>query len=186
MFSYLYQKLSEFLNSVTQDCLLPLEFVLLHRKCHLQQILLFSLMHTLQPRSHTCTRIPARVHDMSTIVMLCLIQQRLDTWLGEAPGTSIQRLFLGPDDVLSIGVAVQVVFDLGPREWMQLLDPGNGGGIIPDFLAVLEKCYVYLTCAEYDALDFIMGLNISAFVRRIGNDPLEVGLAGELADRRAS
>lgn len=54
----------------------------------------------------------AGIQDVPAIVILGLVEQRLNTWLGETPCAGIQRLLLRPDNVLSIGVAVEVVFEL--------------------------------------------------------------------------
>lgn len=60
-------------------------------------------------------------------MVLCLVEQGLYSGLDETPGSGIERLFLTPDDVLGVGVAVKVLLKLLPGEWVQLFDTGDGG-----------------------------------------------------------
>lgn len=69
---------------------------------------------------------------MFPIMIDRLVQQRLDSRLREAPRARVQRLFLAPHDVLGVRVHVEIFFELGPRERVELLDAGDGCGA--DFL----------------------------------------------------
>ena len=66
---------------------------------------------------------------MFPVMVFSVVQQGFDSWLGEAPGTGVQRLFLSPDDGFCIGVHVEVFFQLGPGEGVQLFDSGDGDGV---------------------------------------------------------
>jgi hypothetical protein len=79
------------------------------------------------------------------IVMLGLVQQSLDSRLSEDPCTGIGRLLLAPDDGLGVGVRIQVLFELLPREGEQLLDTGYGDIFEALIGAVLDECGVDLT-----------------------------------------
>jgi len=64
---------------------------------------------------------------MFSVVVFCLVQQRFNSWLSETPSTSVQGLFLAPNDGLGVGVFVEVIFELSPWEWIQLFNTGDGG-----------------------------------------------------------
>lgn len=80
-----------------------------------------------QARSHARTRVSACVHDVFPIMMLRLVEQGLNSWLGKAPCSSVQRLLLAPYDCFGVRIRVQVFPKLGPGEGVQLLNAGDGG-----------------------------------------------------------
>lgn len=49
----------------------------------------------------------------------------------------------------------------------------------------VESC-VCLAGAENDAVAFFLGFDVARLVGGVGDDPLEVGIAGEIFDGRAS
>ena len=120
----------------------------------------------------------AGVQDVAAVVVLGGVQQGLDTGLGVRPGTGVQGLLLAPNDVLGVGVAVQVLLQLGPGEGVQLLDTGDGGVADAVGLTVLDQRGIHLTRAQDDALDLLGGIDGSA-VSVVGDDPLEVGVFAE-------
>ena len=73
-------------------------------------------MRPLQPRRHTRTGIPPCIHDVFPVMVLGLVQECLDSRLGEAPSACVQGFFLCPDDGLGIWVGVEVLAQLGPGE----------------------------------------------------------------------
>lgn len=91
---------------------------------------------------------------------------------------------MGPDDVLGVGVGVEVLLKLSPREGVELLNTSNGSVGNAILLAVLVKSSIDLTSTENDALDLLLRLNLvlALGVSRVGNDPLEVRVASELLD----
>ncbi len=89
--------------------------------------------------------IAACVHDVFPIVMLGLIQECFNTGLREAPCTCIQRLFLCPHDCLSIGVLVEILSKLSPREGVQLFDAGDGSLVVLVLSAMFVKSDIDLT-----------------------------------------
>lgn len=115
-------------------------------------------------------------------MVLRLVEERLDAGLGEAPGARVERLLLRPDDGLGVRVHVEVLAELGPGERVELLDAGDGGGGELVFGAVLVQGDVDLAGAEDDAVDLVRGEDGVVFVGRVGDDPLEVRLAGEVFD----
>lgn len=118
-------------------------------------------------------------------MVLSLVQQGLNTWLSVTPGARVQRFFLGPDNVLGIGVAVQVLLELRPREGVQLLNTGNGRVANVVSLTVFHKCSVNLARANDHTLNllrFIDGLSV-VWVR---DDPAEVRITGEFRKRGTS
>ena len=145
-----------------------------------QQVILLLQMATLQSRGNTRARIPARIHDMFPIMVVRLIQQRLDPRLGEAPRARVERLLLAPDDVLSVGVGIEVVTQLGPGEGVQLLDARDGDVVDLLVEAVLLQRGVHLSGANNNALD--RGRRGDGVIR---DDPAEMRVAGELVDRGA-
>lgn len=141
-------------------------------------------MTALETSGDTGTRVSASVENVLPVVVLGLVEQRLNAWLRETPGTCIKRLFLCPNDRLGIGVGVEVFLQLSPWEGVELLNAGNGsvGEVVG--LAVLNQGSVDLTSAENDTLDFLLWLDLELgrLVCRVGNDPLEVGVTGEVLD----
>jgi len=151
-------------------------------------------MRSLQTRCHTSTRRSSSIHDVLPVMMFRVVQQRLDSRLHETPRSSIQWLFLRPHNRLRVGVHVEVVLEVLPWEWVELLDTRDGGR--GDFVggAVLVDGGVGLASTDDDALDLfgsVNGVCLGAlcdfwrFVGRVGNDPSEVGVAGEVFDVRA-
>ena len=142
-------------------------------------------MHVLQARGHRRTRSATSVHDVLPVVVLRLVEQRLDPGLREAPRARIQRLLLAPDNRLGVGVHVQVLLELLPRERVELLDARKRHVVNLVVGAVLVECRVDLAGAEHDAVNLLGGLDGAGLVGRIGNDPLEGRIARELLNRRA-
>lgn len=122
---------------------------------------------------------------MLAVVVLCLVEQRLDTRLGVAPGTRVQRLLLGPDDRLGVGVQVEVLAQLFPGEGVELFDAGDGDVVDVVVGAVLVQGGVDLPRAEDDAVDLVVRLDGAGLVRRVGDNPLELRVAGEFFDAGA-
>ena len=118
-------------------------------------------------------------------MMFRIIQQRLDPRLREAPRARIQRLLLRPDDRLGVGVLVEVLAELGPGEWVKLLDAGDGGFVEFVLGAVFVEGDVDLAAAEDYAVDFFGWGDVVGLVGGVSDDPLEVGFAGEVFDGRA-
>ena len=162
-----------------REPLLALQLVLLDRKRHLQQRLLLVLVRDLESSRDGRTGVASCVHDVPPVVVLCFVEKRLDPGLCEAPCTGIEWLFLAPDDVLCIGVRVEVVLELLPWERVKLFDACNGNVLFAPRLALLDERCIHLTCANNDSVDSLMRLNLTSSVRRILDDPLEVGVSGE-------
>lgn len=154
-------------------------------KCIFKEFLLFLDVDGLETASHRRTRGTTSVEDVATVVVLCCVQQRLKTRLSEAPGTSVQRLFLGPNDVLGVGVAVEVLLQLSPGEGVQLLNTSDGGVADALGLTVLDQSGVHLTRADDDSLNLLRLIDLVA-VGRVRDDPLEVSVTGEFIEVRAS
>jgi hypothetical protein len=141
-------------------------------------------MARLQTRRHTRTWIPARIHDVLAVVVFGMIEECLDARLSEAPGTGVERLLLAPDDGLGVGVHVEVLFQRFPGKGVELLDADDGCVLDALVGAVLVESGVDLACAEDDTLDFV-GFGNAVAVLGVGDNPLELGLAGEFLDIRA-
>lgn len=142
-------------------------------------------MGSFQTTGNTGTWIPSSVEDVSPVVVLGLVEQGLDSWLDETPGTGIERFLLAPDNILSIGVAVEVLLQLLPWEWVQLFNSGDSGvGDVVGGTVFLEGS-VDLARAENHTFD-LLGLVNGVSVLGIGDDPLEVRFAREVLNRRSS
>jgi hypothetical protein len=164
--------------------LLALELGLLDVESGIQQVLLFFHVAALETSGDTGAGVSTSIENVSSVVVLGLIQQSLDTGLCEGPWTCIERLLLGPDNVLGVGVGVEVLLELSPGEGVELLNTGDGGVGDAVLLAVLVQSSVDLTGTKDDALNLLLGLDlVLAFsVGRVGDDPLEVRVASELLD----
>lgn len=168
--------------------LLSLELVLLDRPRHLQQILLLLQMTGLETSRDRCARVATGVHDVLAIVVLRVVQQRLDTRLRERPCAGVQRLFLTPDDRLRVRIRVEVLLELRPWEGVELLDPRDGGVLEVVRLAVLEQRSKHLSGAENHSVNLVVRLDlevVDTLVRRVRDDPLEVRLARKVLDAAA-
>jgi hypothetical protein len=153
--------------------LLALELVLSDSERHLQQLLLLLLVCVLQASCHRGRGVTTSIHDVLAIVVLGLVQQSLDSRLCEAPGSGVKRLFLGPDNSLGIGIHVEVLLELLPREGVQLLDTSQCHVVNLVVFAVLVQAGPNLTGAKNDSINLFRSLDSSSLVLRIGDNPLE-------------
>lgn len=113
-------------------------------------------------------------------MVLGVVQEGLNARLSEAPGTGVERLLLRPDDSLGVGVLVKVLLKLLPREGVELLDTSEGNIVDVVVSTVLVQGSPDLASAQDDALDLLGLLDGAGLVLRVGDNPLEVRLAGEL------
>ena len=132
-------------------------------------------MGGLEARSDGGRGVPAGVHDVLAVVVLRLVEERLNTRLGETPCARVERLFLSPNDGLGVGVVVEVVLELLPGEGVELLDAGDGDVIDVVVGAVFVEGGVDLAGAEDDAVDLLGGLDAAGGVLGVRDDPLEGG-----------
>lgn len=160
--------------------LLPLELVLSHGKSALQKILLLLGVRRLETGGHRRAGVAAGVHHVLAVMVLRAVEQSLDARLSVAPGTSVERLLLRPDDGLGVRVLVEVLAELLPGEGVELLDAGDGNVVDLVVGAVLVKTGIDLARAEDDAVNLLGSLDLARLVGWVGDDPLELGLANEL------
>ena len=159
---------------ISVPSLLALQLILRHREGLIQQLLFLLDMTRLQPRRHARTWISASIHTMPSVMMLRMVQQRLNSWLHETPRPSIERLLLTPHDRLRVGVLIEVVTELRPWEGIHLLDARDRDIFATFGFAVFDDGGVDLACAHDDAINAVMRVDGAGFVGRVGNDPLEV------------
>lgn len=145
---------------------------------------IYLLLHVtrLQSCCHTGAWVPTSIQHVSAVMVLCLVEQCLDSRLGEAPGTGVERLFLTPDDVLGVRVHVEVRFQLSPWERIELLDTGDCSRLELLTGAMLVYGDIGLTGAENDALNLVWFFDRLAMFR-IWDDPLEMGIPCKILDR---
>ena len=153
----------------------------MHREHLFKHVLFFLQVSRFQSRCCTCAWIPSSVHDVPPVVMLGLVQQRLDPRLYEHPCTRIEWLLLTPHDVLGVWIRIEILLELGPREWIQLLDPCDSGILNALRFSVLDEGSVDLSRAQNNALDLVMRCNRLA-VFGFWDDPLEVSILSEVLD----
>lgn len=140
-------------------------------------------MHLLETGSHRRAGVAAGVHDVLAVVVLSVVEQGLNARLSEAPSTGVERLLLGPDDGLGVGVLVKVLLELLPGEGVQLLNAGEGDVVDVVLGTVLVESGPDLTTAENDSVNLLTRLENASLVLRVGDDPLEASvLASELLD----
>jgi hypothetical protein len=121
------------------------------------------------------------------VVILGLVEQSLDTGLREAPGTSVQRLLLAPDDGLGVGVLVQVLAELLPGEGVELLDTGERDVVDLVVSTVLVQGGVDLSSTQNDTLNLLGLLDVASLMLGISNQGAEASLgAGEVLNVGAS
>jgi len=167
--------------------LLALELVLLDSESHLEEFLLLLGVDVLETSGDRGTGVSASVHDVLAGMVLSVVEQSLDTGLGEAPGTGVERLLLAPDDGLGVRVHVEVLLELLPREGVQLLNAGESDIVDVILRSVLFESGPHLTSAENNTLNLVRRLDNTSLMRRVGDNPLESGvLASESLDVTAS
>lgn len=108
-----------------------------------------------------------------------LLEEGLNSWLCETPCTGVQRFLLSPDDGLGVRIHVEVLLQLLPREWVQLLDTGDRSVLVAIVGTMLVQCGVDLTRTEDHAVDlcrFVDGFPVF----RVRNNPLELRFASEV------
>lgn len=96
--------------------LLALQVILVNGESFLQEVLLLLEVDGLETSGDGSAASATSVQDMAAVVVLGSVQQAFNTGLGIGPGTGVEGLLLAPDDILSVGVAVQVLLQLSPRE----------------------------------------------------------------------
>lgn len=156
--------------------LLPLKLGLCNSKGHLEKILLLLRMHALQTSGDRGTGVTASIHDVLAVVVLSLVEKSLDSGLGKAPCTSVQGLFLAPDDSLGVRVLIQVLLELLPREGVQLLKASEGDIVDLVVATVLVEGTPDLARAEDNTLDLLGALNSTSLMLRIGNQRSEASI----------
>lgn len=150
----------------------------------LEEFLLFLEVDALETSGHGCAGRTTSVENVTTVVVLGLVQQSLNARLGVAPGTRIQRLFLSPDNIAGVGVAVEVLLELCPREGVKLLDTSDSSVADAISLTVLQQGSVNLSGAQDDTLNLLRLINGRA-MSGVRDDTLEVRVAREGLNIRA-
>ena len=174
------------LDTIQDARLFALELVLGDGEGGLEEVLLLLLMGSLEARSDGGGGVTTGVHDVLAVVVIGLVEESLDAGLDEAPGTGVEGLLLAPDDSLGVGVVVEVVLELLPREGVELLDAGEGDVVDLVVGAVLLEGGVDLAGAEDDAVDLLGGLYAAGGVLGVRDNTLEGGAGiGEVFDVRA-
>lgn len=114
------------------------------------------------------------------------VKQRLNPWLHKAPSACVQRLLLAPDDGFGVGVHVEILSELSPRERVQLLNASDGGilEVVNVARSVFVQSSVGLTGTENDSVNLLWWRYRVAMLR-IRNDPLKVRVPCEVFDGRA-
>lgn len=75
-------------------------------------------MASLEASSNAGTRIPSCILNIFCRVVLGIADDGIQSRLYKAPATGIKRLLLSPNDFLHVGIFVQLVAELCPREGM--------------------------------------------------------------------
>ncbi|KAI6773510.1 hypothetical protein HG531_000359 [Fusarium graminearum] len=161
--------------------------VLLDSESHLEEVLLLLGVDVLETSGDRGTGVSASVHDVLAGVVLGVVEQSLDTGLSEAPGTGVERLLLAPDDGLGVGVLVEVLLELLPREGVQLLNASESDVVDVVVSSVLVEGSPNLTGAQNNTLNLVRRLDSTSLMLRVRDDPLESGvLASESLNVAAS
>jgi hypothetical protein len=119
-------------------------------------------------------------------MMFSVVQESFDSGLRKRPCTSVERLLLTPNDILGVRILVEIFLQLLPRKGIELLDTSDSSILETIGFTMFVKSRIYLTGAENDTLNFLMRSNISSLMLWVFNDPLEVRLASEVVQGRAS
>lgn len=123
---------------------------------------------------------------MLAVMVLSLVEKSLNTRLSKAPSTGVEGLFLSPDNRLGVGVAIEVLLELLPREGVKLLETGDGDVVDLVVGTVLVQGGVDLTRADDDTVDLLTGLDGALLVLRVFDEGAELSvLADEVLNARA-
>jgi len=112
-------------------------------------------------------------------MVFCIPKESIHPWLSKAPGTSVKRLLLGPDNFLQIRVLVKGIPQLSIWEGVKLLDTGDGNVINIVGSTVLVEGSVDLTRTDKHAGAILWRLD-SVAVFWVWYDPFEVSLVAEV------
>ena len=126
------------------------------------------------------TRSTAGVPDVLVRVFRRLSKDGLHTRLDIRPRASVQRLLLSPDDLLNVRVLLQLVTELGKGEGVELLNTRDGDIVNALSGAVFVQLGIHLTGADEQTLTLLRRLEGPSGMGRVGDEPLEVRLAGEV------
>lgn len=162
-------------------CSLALETLLVHSEGIVEQVLFFLQVAALETSGDRSARGTASIQHVAAVVVFSSVKQSLDTRLHKAPSTGVERLLLGPDDILGVRVAVQVLLELSPWEGVELFNTGDSGVADALALTVLGKSSVDLTRAQDDTLNLLRLID-GGTMSGIRDDPAEVRVACELVE----
>lgn len=152
----------------------------------LKEILFFFEMDGFQSGGHTSTRVTAGVKDMTTVVMGGLVEESLNAWLGETPSTRIKGLLLTPDNILSVRITIEVLLELQPWEWVQLLNTSNSGVLDAVTGSVLLQSGINLSGADNNTFNVFFVAVDGRSMFGVGDYPLEVRVTSEVLNRRSA
>lgn len=138
-------------------------------------------MQLLSTGSNRCRRLSASVSNVGMLVVLGSLEGGVHSRLDVDPGTSVKRLLLSPADILKVGVRVQKLSDLLPREGVQLLDSDDSSLLVSKILSSLEESSPDLAGTEENSLDALLVVDGLAMLVVL-NDPLEVRLTNKLRE----
>lgn len=135
-------------------------------------------MHLLHSRRHRGRGIASGISHHLTL-MTRLLDSPVESWLDIGPGTGVEWFLLAPDNVLDVVVLVEELLELGVGEWVHLLDAEDGN--VGDFLggAGLVEGGVDLAGTDDEAAAGGWGGDAGG---GLGDDPLEVRVAGEFGE----
>lgn len=108
----------------------------------LKQLLLLRLMPLLQPSSRARAHSPSSIQHPPCRQTIRLAENSLQTIANMVPSSTVVMLFLCPDDVLCVGVLLQVGLDFTPGEGVQFLNTCDGcvaeavGGSVLDQIGI--------------------------------------------------
>lgn len=122
---------------------------------------------------------------MSSVVVLSVVKERLNTRLCEAPRSRIEWLFLRPHNVLRVRIRIEIVLQLLPGEGVQLLEARDRNIVELVLGAVVRKRRVHLASAEDHARDLVARFDFAGLMSGIFDDPLEMRVVGELVNAGA-
>ena len=142
-------------------------------------------MRGLQSGCYTGAGVSTGVHNVLVIMMFGLVEEGLNAWLGERPRAGIKRLFLAPNDCLSVRIHVKVLLQLLPWKRVQLLNARDGRVEVFVFGPVFMQCDIYLAGTEDDTVN-LLWISNGVAVLWVRDDPSEMCVAGELLNGGAA
>jgi len=150
----------------------------------LKEGLLFNVVSRLATGSNSTVRVSTSISKRDVLVLVGFLEDSGQSLGSVAPTTHVEGLFLNPDNLLEVRVAVKNISDLSKGEGMQLLNSEEGSVLDIVGLSGLGQGSKHLANRDNQTLSLLLGTNGNT-MGLVLNDPLEVRVISKVRERRS-